>query len=52
MNRTSLIRSVLAGLALVGFTAALAPATAEAEPLTATPELPEGAEEEDEPPAS
>lgn len=33
MNRTSLLRSVLVGLALVGLTTSLMPATAEAEPL-------------------
>lgn len=33
MNRTSLLRSVLVGLALVGLTTSLVPATAEAEPL-------------------
>ncbi|WP_205628651.1 hypothetical protein [Hyalangium minutum] len=33
MNRTSLLRSMLLGLALVGLTTSLVPATAEAEPL-------------------
>jgi hypothetical protein len=33
VNRTSLVRSVLVGLALVGLTTSLLPATAEAEPL-------------------
>ncbi|MFL5344940.1 MAG: hypothetical protein ACJ8AT_09100 [Hyalangium sp.] len=33
MNRTSLVRSVIVGLALVGLTSSLAPATAQAEPL-------------------
>jgi hypothetical protein len=33
VNRTSLLRSVLVGLALVGLTLSLLPATAEAEPL-------------------
>jgi hypothetical protein len=33
VNRTSLLRSVLVGLALVGLTTSLAPATAQAEPL-------------------
>lgn len=33
MNRSSLLRSVLVGLALVGLTTSLAPATAQAEPL-------------------
>ncbi|HYH97782.1 hypothetical protein [Hyalangium sp.] len=33
MNRTSLLRSVLVGLALVGLTTSLVPATAQAEPL-------------------
>ncbi len=33
MNRSSLLRSVLAGLALVGLTSSLVPATAQAEPL-------------------
>lgn len=33
MNRTSLVRSVIVGLALVSLTSSLAPATAEAEPL-------------------
>lgn len=33
MNRSSLLRSVLVGLALVGLTSSLVPATAQAEPL-------------------
>jgi hypothetical protein len=33
VNRTSLLRSVIVGLALVGLTTSLIPATAEAEPL-------------------
>ena len=33
MNRSSLLRSVLAGLMLVGLTSSLVPATAQAEPL-------------------
>lgn len=33
MNRTSLLRSVIVGLALVGLTTSLVPATAQAEPL-------------------
>ncbi len=33
MNRTSLVRSVIVGLALVGLTSSLVPATAQAEPL-------------------
>jgi len=33
VNRTSLLRSVLVGLALVGLTTSLVPATAQAEPL-------------------